>query len=40
MTIALAFTIPEACAAVRASRTVVYEAIRAGELRAKTAKER
>lgn len=30
----LAFTVAEACAAARAGRTVLYEAIRSGQLRA------
>jgi excisionase family DNA binding protein len=30
----IAFNISEACAAARASRTTVYEAIKAGQLRA------
>jgi excisionase family DNA binding protein len=29
-----AYTIPEVCAAARAGRTVVYEAIKSGQLRA------
>lgn len=31
----LAYTIPEACALARAGRTVVYEAIQQGELKAR-----
>jgi len=34
MNLQLAFTVSEACAAARAGRTVLYEAIRSGELRA------
>jgi excisionase family DNA binding protein len=34
MTTPLAYSIPEACASSRMGRTTLYEAIRAGELRA------
>jgi excisionase family DNA binding protein len=34
MTTPLAYSIPEACASSRIGRTTLYEAIRAGELRA------
>jgi excisionase family DNA binding protein len=34
MNLQLIYTIPEACAAARAGRTALYEAIRSGDLRA------